>query len=644
MLPISEQIIFQLFDTPEPELTIDFLKTIKRTYSKEHKLSNIISNIQLIRAYQRLLKEKKIISNTRIEELLRKRAVRSQSWIVSVQVLTKPFGCPGECIFCPNDPTMPKSYIKTEPGAMRALLNSFDPYRQAYNRLLSLKLAGHNIDKIEMIVLGWTRDVYPTQYKKEFIKGLYDACNTFDQFFDRVELPDENTPSTSKNDYINKEAQKMLWISDEARAKFAFSVKDIESIRYPETREESIKQNETANQRMIGLTIETRPEYVTDENCQLRRELWVTRLEIWLQSMDDEVLRLNKRGHDVETMRKALHKLRQYAFKMSVHMMPGLFGSTPQKDIESMKLLYEDDFLKPDELKFYPTSVIPNTELHELFKRWEYTPLATSEIKEIIRDVLLDIIPPYTRIKRLIRDIPSTEIVAGSQVTNLSQLTRAEIQKEGNTKRIQQLYTRLYGKFKVFDSIDIYLNQEELPATSIIWQAPDLESIRNFVAIDTRSREITNRRSRNNQLPQNNPSECINLIIREYPSSVGTEYFISFEDELGYLYGFTRLLLPKIKHILQWEGLWEHVALIRELHVYWNLETIWKLCKDVSIKRPNLNATQHKGFGKQLLQVAEKISSHNTYKKLSVISWVGVREYYKKQWYTLEWTYMLKNI
>ncbi|HBB03848.1 TPA: hypothetical protein DCZ39_03025 [Patescibacteria group bacterium] len=148
-----EKIILQLIKTKPQNRNLDLLTQIKRDFSKTNKLSDLPSNIQLLQAYYTLLKAKKITKNPQIEQLLKKKGIRSQSGIVSVQVLTKPFYCPGKCIFCPNDPTMPKSYIKTEPGAMRALMNKFDPIKQAYNRLLSLTLSGHETDKIEMIVL-----------------------------------------------------------------------------------------------------------------------------------------------------------------------------------------------------------------------------------------------------------------------------------------------------------------------------------------------------------------------------------------------------------------------------------------------------------------------------------------------------------
>jgi len=194
-----------------------------------------------------MVRDGDIAADSSLENVLKKRPIRSQSGIVSVQVLTKPFRCPGECIFCPNDFTMPKSYINTEPGAMRALLNNFDPLKQVHNRLLSLSMTGHKVDKIEMIVLGGTWDVYLHDYKEWFIKGLYDACNSFTQFASTVRL--------------DKEQSKAL--------KYTMEDSDI---AYPQSIQESLSLNESSDCRIIGLTVETRPEYVTDENCRLWRE------------------------------------------------------------------------------------------------------------------------------------------------------------------------------------------------------------------------------------------------------------------------------------------------------------------------------------------------------------------------------------
>lgn len=614
-----KSIILTLVKTKPKDRSLEFIRNLKRDFARSKKLKDIPSNIQLLQAYYELIKENKIVKDTQIEQLLKKRAIRSESGIVSVQVLTKPFPCPGKCIFCPNEKNMPKSYIKSEPGAMRAYLNHFDPIKQVYNRLLSLTLTGHETDKIEMIVLGWTFDVYTQAYKEKFIKELYDACNTFEEYFKNIKISTEKKYSHAIVDKSKK-------------------------IVYSKTISEALKKNESAKQRIIWLTIETRPEYVTEKNCQFWRELGVTRVEMGVQSLDEEVLRNNRRGHTVNEAREACDRLRKYGFKISLHIMPGLYTSTYAKDLKTFKDLYTDPFFKPDEIKFYPTSVIPNTELYNLYQQGKYTPLQTKDIEKLIRQVFVEVIPPYTRIKRLIRDIPATEIAAGSNVTNLSQLMHTQLLQEQkkNPTTWKLFYQRLYGKYALYSSLQKALKDElgkivrknDEIQTSIIGKEPDLKNFRNFVSLDTRSREIRNR-IENWKLKIRNWFP--NLVMRKYMSSGGVEYFISFEDQLGYLYGFARLLLPiqgqgnrdKVK------GVGDDIAMIRELHVYWQVEGVGK---------KNGDKVQHKWFGKQLMEIAEQISQWHNYKKLSVISGIWVRPYYRKLWYTLEWTYMVKKL
>ena len=608
---LLQDILFKLIEWPS---SLDRLRELKNTFSSENKLSDLPSNIQLLQEYRRLVEFWEILPNKWLEELLKKRAIRSKSGIVAVQVLTKPFWCPGKCVFCPNDPTMPKSYIKTEPGAARALMNQFDPYKQVYNRLTSLTLTGHSTDKIEMIVLWGTWDVYPQDYKVEFIKGLYDACNTFSQL-----------------KIISKD---ISWITSPEERRFSYILEWLEKIAYSKTIQEAIQINETADHRIIGLTVETRPEYVTDENCLFWRDIGVTRLEMGVQSMYNEVLDANKRGHSVNEIRQACHRLRQYGFKFSIHIMPGLYQSTYEKDLWTFQQIYADKFLLPDEIKFYPTSVIPNTELYELYKQWKYQPLETNQIKSLIKETFLNIIPPYTRIKRLIRDIPATEIEAGSKTTNLAQIVHEELKSKmkENISEFQQFLSRLYGDYKVFLHFDEWLKSPERNNfVGIVWQKLDNNSLRNFVCLDTRSREVRNRGE--------GKAKQLNLVIRPYLSSVGQEYFISWEDELWYIYGFTRLLLPLAANAVDEQWLGKETALIRELHVYGDLESLDK--KAIFSEDEKV---QHSWLGKQLMYVAEQISQISDYKKLSVISGVWVREYYRKLGYHLEGTYMVKSL
>ena len=688
-----------------PDITADEIKDMQRAFAKEKKMKDLPSKSQILQSYFAAVKEWKLEKNQTFEMLLRKRAIRSLSWIVPVQVLTKPWPCPGQCIFCPNDPWMPKSYIKSEPWAMRAWLNQFDPLKQTYNRLQSLTSTGHQTDKIEMIILGWSWDAYPRDYKIDFVKQLYDACNTFsdlkilqwvkscpplrkerdhevvEDFYSwnclplsrgnvacdkGVKIPQppaapfkkgaqkgeqSNTPmdSSSQVDTVSGAPQ-----NDNQFSRYHFEIQNLDKINYSDSLEQAIKRNETAKNRIIWLTIETRPDLVNHENCKFWRELGVTRVEMWIQSTNDEVLKLNKRGHNVQKIKDAIHVMRQYWLKISIHLMPWLYGSDFEKDIQSFKDIYWDSAFQPDEIKFYPTSVIPNTELYNLYKEWKYTPITTEQILSEIRETFLNIIPPYTRIKRLIRDIPATEIVAWSNITNLSQMAHESLLNEMKDSfhwkgsiDVEKFYSRLYGDYELYESEDEYflsMSQKPHPTplligegnhevvgevkTQIIWIQPDLKSFRNFVCLDTRSREVRNR-------IEKKKSDFLNLVLRRYKSSAGQECFISFEDELGYLYGFTRLLLPNKDSIVDFDWLWKWTAIIRELHVYGQLQKIWE---------KSGQWTQHTWLWKKLLSFAERLSKSFGYNQLSVISGVWVREYYKSLWFELKWTYMAKKI
>ena len=594
-----QQIILEATQTEK--LTEETIHNIKKQVCKKYKIKDLPTNIQLFQVYKKLVEDKKIKPNKQLENIIKKRKIRSLSGIVPIQVLTKPWPCPGQCIFCPNEAIMPKSYISSEPWAMRALLNDFDPIKQVYNRLLSLQLTWHNTDKIEMIVLGWSFDAYPLDYKIDFIKKLYDACNTFDQFQKNVKV-DISNPKSSR--FITKQI----------------------NIKYSKTLEQAQLINETASNRIIWLTIETRPDLVNEENVRFRRQLWVTRIEIWVQSLFDDVLQANKRWHTVKDIQKAFHTMRKYWLKISAHIMFWLYGSDEQKDIETFIKLFKDPYLKPDELKIYPTSVIANTQLYNLYKEWKYKPISNENIEKLIIYIKEKIIPPFTRIKRFIRDIPATEIVAWSNITNLRQIVWQKLkQKLKHNEKLQQKYfNRLYNNLKVVENLkEIVDHKPQKDFTTFLLVDEKLFLNNKLYCLCTRCREIRNTSKANNVI----------LVIRKYLSSVWEEYFISFETNNWYLYWFCRLLLPKQENIVDIDWLWEKTGIIRELHVYWKQEKIWQKWD-----------TQHRWFWKKLMDIAEKICITSWYESLSVISWIWVKQYYAKLWYKKQWTYMKKTL
>ncbi len=275
------------------------LQTILKKYPKEGK--GLYRHDELVKEYKRLIKNKKIEESNLIEERIRMKPTRTQSGVATVTVMMKPFMCPGMCIFCPNEPNMPKSYISSEPGAQRALKNSFDPYLQTYNRIKALKNIGHNTDKIELIILGGTCSVYPENYTVWFLKRCFDAMNSFGEILYKNDKGPENT--TWEDLYKTQEI------------------------------------NENSSCRNVGLVLETRPDYITKDEVIRFRKLGATKIQLGIQSLDDSILELNLRGHGAKESKKAFELLRLAGFKIHAHWMPNLYGSTVKKDIKDYKRL-----------------------------------------------------------------------------------------------------------------------------------------------------------------------------------------------------------------------------------------------------------------------------------------------------------------
>lgn len=336
-------------------------------------------------------------------------------------VMMKPFKCPGTCIYCPLEVGMPKSYLSDEPAAQRAKSLEFDPYEQVKMRLTQLSINGHAIDKIELIVVGGTFSAYEDDYKREFIKRCYDACNG---------------------------------ITSDSVA-------------------QALKMNETAKSRVVGLSVETRPDWITEKEVVLIRELGVTKIQLGVQSLDEEVNKVTKRGHGVSDVVKATTMLRNAGLKICYHMMPGLPGSNPTKDVESMRSVFANQGLRPDYLKIYPCMVVPHTQLKAMFERGEYEPYSDETLKSVLKEVSL-LVPEYCRVDRLVRDITKKWVVAGSIVSNMRQIVEAELIKEGNPcrclrcreirggsvveepKYVEQMYSTEAGEeiFMTLESVD----------------------------------------------------------------------------------------------------------------------------------------------------------------------------------------------
>lgn len=394
--------------------TIDDLAEAKREISKKYKIGSLL-NSQILEVYRDLKNKHKLPVNfneSLWESLLRKRSVRTLSGIAPVAVLTKPYPCPGNCAYCPNEPGMPTSYLPNEPAVMRAVRCNFDPYKQTVLRLNSLENNGHRPNKIEIIVIGGTWSYLPIKYKYWYILNCFRAANDFTRL------------------RKNKSIGSYLEFSPESKSQILKSVLGKLKSPYPHNlsldklkdflNKEQTK-NEKAEYKIIGLTLETRPDYINEKELRQMRDLGCTRVEIGVQAPDDEILKINKRGHNVAEITRATKELRDFGFKVTYHIMPALPGSTPSRDLEMFKMLFSDSRFQPDQIKFYPTVVTQGSLLYRWWKAGKYQPYSDEELQELIIDCK-KIVPKYVRIIRLIRDIPGESILAGNKITNLRQI------------------------------------------------------------------------------------------------------------------------------------------------------------------------------------------------------------------------------
>ncbi len=472
--------------------------------------------------------EKKILS-----PILRTRVVRTISGVAVIAVMTAPFSCPhGRCVYCPGGPSWntPQSYTGQEPASMRAKMNQYDPHKQVSQRIRQLEATGHNTDKIDVIVMGGTFNSTPIDYQKKFLLGVFEALN---------------------------------------------------GVR-SETLAEAHRINETAKHRCVGLTIETRPDWLKERHVKDLLAFGATRVEVGVQTLNEEVIQLVRRDHTIDDTIEAFRNLRNAGFKITAHMMPGLPGSSLESDIENIRRLYYDSRFIPDEIKIYPTQVIENTPLAKWVEQGKYKPIDNEYAFEVIH-AAKKMTPPYVRIKRALRDLPAPLIVFGPTKGNAREIVQERMKTLGETCRC--IRCREFGH-------RVYYQKREFN------------------------------------------EETVELITRSFKASGATEVFLSYEDvENDILIGFLRLrLLPSKVFIDELNG----KAVVRELHVYGQAIPIGD--------NPSETATvQHKGYGKRLLRKAESIAQNYGYDGIAVISGVGVREYYRKNGYQLLGPYMTKE-
>ncbi len=579
----EEAFLIDLVNNINEDTTEKEYKKMLLEMRKKHKV--VPGVIILNYLYKKCIQNNTIKPNKYFEKFNIRNETRATSGITQITVLTSPrpngqeFTCEHNCYYCPNEPAhegnnwtpQPRSYLFNEPAVRRANENKFDAAWQFWHRASGLELCGLPVDKVELYILGGTWGSYPIDYRIEFVRDLYYAANTY-----------YHSKNNSKN-----------------------------NLRERLSLEEEIEINQTTDVRIIGLTMETRPDHVNKDEILLLRRMNCTRVQIGVQHLDYEILKKINRGCYYNDVKRAIYNLLNCGFKIEIHLMFDLPNSSPAKDKELINQLFrinsndksylEYNFADPnitfDEAKYYPFQSVDWT----VTKQWEDKGEYLHYSHEDLIDVLIfakSHTPPSVRLARVIRDIPISYVYAGNNVPNLRQLLEEDMKKQGLKCRC------------------------------------------------IRCREVRKKETDINNIIIN---------IRDYEASEGHEYFISIESkDKDIIYGFCRLRLSPNMGFIKSGGYnknqtkpkdedkdinllpyLNNMAMIRELHVYGVMTP-----HDDKVSNNN----QHKGFGKMLIKTAEKIAIKNNYYKIGVISGVGVRKYYEKLGYRLENNYMIKNL
>lgn len=545
------------------------LNRVKVRVARKYHLSKLPGNADILRVMSKEDREK-------FKDFLKKKPTRTISGVAVVAMMTKPFPCPhGRCIYCPGGPTegSPQSYTGKEPSALRAIQSAYHPYIIMLRRLKQLHDIGHDIDKVEVIIQGGTFPAMDLDYQEWFIKSAFKAMNDFPYFKDVDNLEEKLIRVLIKKDYsVFDEDPKFKAAWERTHKKKFYFLEDEQ------------RKNEKAKVRMVGLTIETRPDWSFERHIDRMLALGTTRVELGVQTVFNFIYERVKRGHTVEDVVRATQLLKDAGLKINYHMMPGLPGSNLERDLRAFQIIFEDSRFKPDMLKIYPTLVTEDTILYKWYKEGKYRPYTTEEAVRLLVEVY-KIIPKWVRVMRIQRDIPVPLIAAGVKHSNLGQLVFNELIKRGIRPR------------------------------------------------EIRFREVGHVMQKFGIQPE---VEHVKLLREDYEASEGREIFLSFEDvKNDILIGFLRLRIPS-ENAHRKEINCCPSAIVRELHVYGPL---------VPIGGKPKYEWQHRGYGRELLAEAERIAREEfDVKKMLVISGVGVREYYRKFGYRKDGPYVSKRL
>ena len=517
------------------------LEVEKRQLCRDLKLSRFMSNADILEYAKP--EEKEIVSG-----ILKKKPTRTMSGVAIVAVMCHPHKCPhGRCFYCPESDIAPPSYTGEEPAALRGRMYEFHPYVQCFNRLKQLKKIGHPIDKVELIIMGGTFPSRDLCYQEWFTSQCLKAMTDFGLII-------ENKPNNFEYNLDYEEIRGF-----EKGILKAYPPSDYVLI------DDVQKANENSKVRCVGMTFETRPDYCKQEHINRMLKFGVTRVELGVQTLSDDLYVKIKRGHKIADVIEANQLLRDSAIKVAMHMMPGLFADEKQ-DLKMFKQLFNDDNFKPDMLKIYPCLVTKGSELYDLWKEGKYAPYTDEEAVDLIVKIK-KILPKWVRTMRIQRDIPSTLIEAGVKKSNLGEL--------------------VYNK----------LEQDNINCQCI------------------RCREIGHKKTR-----QDYTLDDFELFKETYTACEGVENFLSIEDiNEESIAGFLRLRFPSKNHFR--DEITDKTALVRELHVYGNMIKIGdknpKIGQHTGFGERLLNEAENQAIdnGKEEVAIISGIGSRNYYRK-----------------------------
>lgn len=511
---------------------------------------------------------------------LRMKPRRTASGVATITVITKPAPCSGNCLYCPNDVRMPKSYLHREPACQRAERNYFDPYLQVASRLRALEQMGHVCDKVELIILGGSWSDYPTGYQVWFVNELFRALNEAPVETDALKERKARYREAGidgRDEVLAKQTRDVQAAVNDGVLDFNSAVRQFygsgsawedAALWQTASMTELAKHqrvNEKAAHRVVGLVVETRPETLDAPTLEHLRALGCTKVQIGVQSLRPEVLELNGRHTGESDLRRAFKLLRIFGFKIHTHFMVNLYGSDIAGDEADYARFVSEAAFQPDEVKLYPCVLVEGTGLVRRYETGEWRPYAEEDLVGLLaRDVLVT--PPFTRVSRMIRDISAVDIMAGSKKTNLRQLVEAsDALKTDEVREIR--FREIAG-----EEVDI-----------------------SALMLDTVAYETTNT----------------------------SERFLQWITPEGKIAGFLRLSLPHEDYLLAHAiELPDELgcAMIREVHVYGQVANLHR----------SDGSAQHLGLGRRLVERACELAREAGFGRINVISSVGTRDYYRK--------------